>query len=125
MGVSINAQKDVHSEYAYCVKEMCRILIARSFTLKRYDVLYPLSRDFYKEKKYTKVLHSMTKSVIKSRKEQLKNTKRDDQEHHNEDGTPRRLAFLDLLIKAQMEGKDLSDTAIREEVDTFMFEVGF
>lgn len=119
MGVPINAQKNIHSEYVFCVKQMCRITIDRSFSLKRYDLFYPLCRDYYNEKKYVKILHGMTNSVIKSRKEKLQKEK----QVFNEEETPKKLAFLDLLLKAQMEGQDMPDDVIREEVDTFMFEV--
>lgn len=125
MGVSINAQNNKHSEYVFSVKQMCRILLDRSFSLKRFDILYPLFKDFHNEKDYLKVLHTMTNNVIKSRKDDLKMSVPSKEVHNvNDDSTTKRkLAFLDLLLKAQNDGQDISDTSIREEVDTFMFEV--
>lgn len=70
-------------------------------------------KEFFKT---VKSLHEFTEKVIQERKlGRIAKT-----EEASEDGVKKRKAFLDLLLDA---GSDLTDTDLREEVDTFMFEV--
>ncbi len=68
-----------------------------------------------------KILHGFTDSVIQERRKKLVNQRNES----SDDTTPVDTnTFLDILLQGRIDGKPLSNLDIREEVDTFMFEVG-
>ncbi|XP_071052571.1 uncharacterized protein [Onthophagus taurus] len=116
MGTKVHAQENSESEYVNAVRELCRIFMERNTKpIKTFLPTYIFTKDFQKELKALKILHGFTRSVIKSRKEELK-------QKGNYEGGKKRLAFLDLVLQAKIDGRDMSDEEIRQEVDTFMFE---
>lgn len=94
---------------------------------KRISAIYRFSSAYREEQKLLKILHGTTNRVIQSRKLNLKNQINGDVDlSGNEDSFSgrKKVAFLDLLLLGKTpEGESLSDEVIREEVDTFMFEV--
>ncbi|WAQ96203.1 CP4C1-like protein, partial [Mya arenaria] len=95
------------------------------------DFVFNLSKTGKEYAKCLRVLHGFTEKVIKERqtdfeKEIVDGTTVENLiERQNEeiDGKKKRLAFLDMLLCAKCDEKPLSFLDIREEVDTFMFEV--
>lgn len=121
MGTQLNAQDQTDSEYVRCVKNMSLIVMARTFSpWKMYDFFYRFSKEYQTEKYSLSVLHGFTKEVIKRRRQEMGEARKEKQD---EFGIKKRRAFLDLLLEASMTDGELTDDDIREEVDTFMFEV--
>ncbi|XP_015421024.1 PREDICTED: cytochrome P450 4V2 [Myotis davidii] len=125
MGKNIDAQTNDDSEYVRAVYRMSDLLHRRMRTFWLWhDVLYLLFKDGRDHKRKLNILHNFTNNVINERANEVKR----DQEHKSDDkGTTlskrKRKAFLDLLLNVMDdEGNKLSHEAIREEVDTFMFE---
>ncbi|KAK9744673.1 Cytochrome P450 [Popillia japonica] len=122
MGVNVNAMRNKNNEYIKSVYDVSAIFLwkaVRPYVPEFFfNHLLPLGRKF---KADLKVLHGFSNKVISDRRRLLKreqqNLKKDDAI-----GAKKRLSFLDLLLEASDGGKILSDTDIREEVDTFMFE---
>lgn len=107
---------------------ICEVLNRRSFSpLLRSSFLYKFSSLKRKQDELLKILHGETDRVIQERrqllieaKESTKSTTTDEDNVYL--STKNRFAFLDMILMAQLEGKDITDLQIREEVDTFMFE---
>lgn len=127
MGVKVNAQKEGENAYVEAIYEMSELFVER--TVKPWlqsDFVFKLTDYGRRHKKALEIVHGYTKKVIRDRKEALlkkdvRNGKSAANGNAGDDsfyGSKKRLAFLDLLI----EGKQLTDDDIREEVDTFMFE---
>ncbi|KAK4880260.1 hypothetical protein RN001_008406 [Aquatica leii] len=121
MGTQVNAQKDSNNIYVRSVKDMCIIVAERVFSpTKMINFLYQLTTTYSKEKKTLSVLHNYTTSVINERRQSLNAAT--NIETDEDTGIKRRLTFLDLLLRCNLNGSKLSTESIREEVDTFMFE---
>lgn len=105
---------------------MSEIVFRRIFSiLASYPLLFQLTPLAWRQRNVVKILHNFTNTVIRNRREQLRNKpilvapKLSDDEIYDK----KKLTFLDLLLTATADGKPLDDDGIREEVDTFMFEV--
>lgn len=126
MGVDVNAQKNSDSDYVKAVQGLSGIISTRHFNfIYRNSLVFNLSPLYWKQKKYLKILHGFTDSVIIARREELKRSQKKPMESENAEdavGAKKKLALLDVLLQSSINGLPLSNLDIREEVDTFMFE---
>ncbi|KAI7815338.1 cytochrome p450 [Rhyzopertha dominica] len=136
MGVQINAMRGSSSEYIKAVygyvenfsyfQTISELALQRNYNAHLHnDFMFRHSKLGKEFQKYLDVLHGFTNKVIGERKEALRIHKGNERRLSSDDllmGRKNRLAFLDLLIEASKGGSVLTDTDIREEVDTFMFE---
>ncbi|KAM8719607.1 hypothetical protein ACLKA7_005787 [Drosophila subpalustris] len=129
MGVSINAQTNVDSEYVRAVKTISMVLHKRMFNIfYRFELTYMLTPLAQAERRALNVLHNFTEKIIVQRREELlRATSNEGQKEQTSDvdndvGAKRKMAFLDILLQSNIDDKPLTNLDIREEVDTFMFE---
>ncbi|XP_049535220.1 cytochrome P450 4d2-like isoform X2 [Anopheles darlingi] len=126
MGVKLNAQHNPHTEYVEAVKEISDIIFKRLFSLGReYKWVFRFQKASRRQDELVKVVHDFAHRVISERKNQLQDERErqlTDQKLEEIDVYgKRRMTLLDLLLNVTIDGKPLSDSDIREEVDTFMF----
>uniref|UniRef100_A0A8D0XF17 Uncharacterized protein n=1 Tax=Sus scrofa TaxID=9823 RepID=A0A8D0XF17_PIG len=115
-----SAQTDGNSHsYIQAIRDLNDLLFSRVRNVfQQNDVIYRLSPEGRRSHRACQLAHQHTDRVIQLRKAQLQ--KQGEMENVRK---KRHLDFLDILLLAQMEkGNSLSDTDLRAEVDTFMFE---
>lgn len=103
---------------------MCHIIQNRFFSIwKRFDPLFRFSSDYQEQKKALNILLPFNDKVITERKLFLENNLNSDENQDKDDGIyKKKMAFLDTLLTATVDGKPLTNQQIGEEVSTFMFE---
>ncbi|XP_035899972.1 probable cytochrome P450 4d14 [Anopheles stephensi] len=126
MGVKLNTQIQPNSEYVKAVKEVSDIILKRLFSfLREYKWAFQFTKAHRRQAELLKVVHGFAHRVISERKKQLQDVRERQraQEKLEEDDIygKRRMTLLDLLLNVEIDGKPLTDSDIREEVDTFMF----
>nr|AID61409.1 cytochrome P450 [Calliphora stygia] len=127
MGVQINAQENPEFPYAMAVKDATDVLATRAVRPPLYfDISFLLIAfpSYLKLRKSVKIMHDFTNKVINDRRAAMGSQKQHTASTPNDlaEGQKKRMAFLDVLLQATVDGKPLAQEDIREEVDTFMFE---
>lgn len=134
-------------EYAMAVMKLCDIIHRRHRTFYlRPDVIFKLLGNKKQHDSLVSTIHRLTTKVLTNKSEQMRKTFesggmqktiysdlmnnknamgsttiQDDTEEPLV-GEKNRLAFLDLMLESTYCGANISDTEIKEEVDTIMFE---
>ncbi|XP_310941.6 cytochrome P450 4c3 [Anopheles gambiae] len=131
MGCPVYAQRQSDSEYVRAHEKIGEIMLNRLQKLWLHpDIIFRCTRQYREQQKCLDILHRFSYRMITERRSIIQTgsmvkqaTTEDglDANNNNCEGTGRKqLAFLDLLIEASDGGRILSDTDIREEVDTFI-----
>ncbi|XP_044729324.1 probable cytochrome P450 4d14, partial [Chrysoperla carnea] len=136
MGIDINAQMQSDSEYVTAVRDVCQIVFERIFSaIQQSDfIFYNFTKNGKVFKKSLKILHNLTNKVIEERRQLLIDSMKNNTTKPNKiinkevindlevQEKKEKMVFMDVLLKSTIDGKPLTNSDIREEVDTFMFE---
>lgn len=124
MGTTVNAQENPENEYVEAVKTLCNICISRVYSFwKQNDILFKFTREYKRQTEALKIVHGFTDCVIKQRHAELQSKNDINSNVFDKYGMQNKFVFLDLLLTSTIDGKPLTRKEIREETNTFMFEV--
>lgn len=80
-----------------------------------------MTPSYRRQKKCLEILHDFTDKVIIARRAELFESIEMNAAESEKSEEKKNLALLDVLLQSTVDNQPMSDTDIREEVDTFMF----
>lgn len=123
MGASTREDiNSVSTKYFNALHVLGKCILYRITRLWTYEnMVFRLTKVAKIQKRALIDLHKFTTNIIQERREFMKD-KVIELSDDNYYGKKNRMAMLDLLLEQEKKGK-IDEEGIREEVDTFMFEV--
>lgn len=120
MGAKLNLQTEEDKNFVSATFDIGKLVFARImrpwlYSPYIYYYIFPMG---YRERKLIKVLHSFCDKIIQQKRNSYISI-----ESYNYSES-KKLAMLDILLKAQIEEGLIDEQGIKDEVNTFMFEVG-
>nr|QQL12335.1 cytochrome P450 CYP4CJ5 [Aphis craccivora] len=123
MGTELRSQEGKSIEYVKAINTVTDVMIKRIFKFWLWnESIFNLSQNGRNFNKSLKVLHTFTENVIKEKRAKHETVNCLETEELSF-GKKRVESFLDLLIGISKQNPEkMTDSDIREEVDTFLFE---
>nr|WCC58136.1 cytochrome P450 [Pharsalia antennata] len=114
LSLNLNKGHDSYKEAVHAFGDIAARRVVKPWLHNHF--FFSLTPLFRGHRKAVEVLHEFSTTIVQERKKIFLES----QELSNP--VKKRLAMLDLLLKAEHNGADIDDEGIREEVDTFIFE---
>ncbi|XP_017837164.1 cytochrome P450 4e3-like [Drosophila busckii] len=123
MGTRVNCIEGENSPIVLGIETLCCVLSERVLSLfKRQEIIYKCTSLYRQQQRSLTTLRYEFARIIEQRRELIKTMHTEPEQDDDLDIKRPKMAFLDNLLTASVEGKPLSFEEIFEEVCTFMFE---
>ncbi|BES91752.1 cytochrome P450 [Nesidiocoris tenuis] len=123
MGVALNSQNDGSADYVALIGRVTRDIVYRVVNTQHFsEVVWQLTKKGYQNSKDIEAVHDFTQMIITERR-QLYEKEKKETLSEEDFGIKKRKAFLDSMLELDISNQaKMTDSDIREEVDTFLFE---